>query len=856
MLDLKGRTPALWAALATGTGAALAGLAARDQWAPALFLRALPLAGMLLCLPAAVNLVARPGARWKRTAADAALLGALSLAGWACYGSAHVALPRDHAWLAGGRTAAVRVRIAEVRRSPEGHANVVVDVIELRDPTAPGVAGSSASGLLWTRWPDDSEPPDVGDVAVLGGVLARPDGRRNPGAFDFAFYLRNRGIHATLVRARLLAVEPAAPRANLSKWVYQTLPRWVPGEPGEVLRGLLLGTGRELPDELVESFRRSGTVHVLALSGLHVGFIVLIAHAVLRSLRVPRRAARLLVLPVLVGFVLTVGARPSVVRASTMAAFLMTAPLLERTPNSLNALGAAALALVIVRPGCLFDLGFQLSFAAVGGILLLHEPMARALRRPLVHLNPWAGRLAAPVALSVSAQAGVAPFLVAVFGEISIISPIANLAAVPLAGLSVASGIAMLATAPLGGWPVSAFAACAWGAVRLLVLVADGLAACPWATVRVASRLWPAVAVCSAGLGVRLRAVSRRGRWASLVVVAGGAVMAAALCATGPGRSFPRAVFFDVGQGDSILLELPGRQHVLVDAGPGPGLGEDAGRSRDAGRQIVLPYLRREGITRLRALVITHAHADHFGGAVSVMRGVAVDTLVLPVGGGGEGCLDALADLASSGGTVVRRVRSGDVLSVAGRRLSVLWPPDSRSPAASENDRSVVLMGRLDGSGVLLTGDVEYRSEKALCAAGAVVDADVLKVAHHGSDTSSTEAFLERASPSVAVVQVGARNRHGHPALETVRRLEGNGATVFRTDLDGAVVVTFLRGRTVVRTVASGKEQVFVNRQTSSREVLSGATGPTVTKEQFSGSITRRAAYSTSSRVTDRMMDG
>jgi competence protein ComEC len=491
-----------------------------------------------------------------------------------------------------------------------------------------------------------------------------------------------------------------------------------------------------------------------------------------------------------------------------MAAFMMTAPLLERRPNALNSLGAAALALLVSRPGALFDLGFQLSFCAVGGIVLLQRPMQEELTRALRVLGPWAPRLAAPLALSVSAQVGVSPILVGVFGEVSVVAPLANLVVVPLAGVAVASGIATLVFDPLGSWPASAFGACAWSAVRLLVLAAETLGDCPWATARVASRFWPAILCGATGLVLRMRAVSGRIRRAGVAVLAGSVLMAAALAVFGPGRSYPRVVFLDVGQGDSVLLELPRRRYLLVDAGPGPAPGGESWRTRgrDAGRDVVVPHLRHEGVARLDGVVITHAHADHFGGAAAVLRAVSVDTLYLPAGGRARAGLDSLVRLAERRGIPVRALRSGDLLAVGGHRLRALWPEEPGAEPWSENDRSVVLRAALSGRAVLLTGDIESRAEERLCSMSQPVSADVLKVPHHGSRTSSTAPFTRRVSPGLAVVQVGAGNRHGHPSAAALRRLEATGATVMRTDLDGAVVVVFRRGRIVARAVASGEK--------------------------------------------------
>ncbi|MEA3409409.1 MAG: ComEC/Rec2 family competence protein, partial [Candidatus Eisenbacteria bacterium] len=288
-------------------------------------------------------------------------------------------------------------------------------------------------------------------------------------------------------------------------------------------------------------------------------------------------------------------------------------------------------------------------------------------------------------------------------------------------------------------------------------------------------------------------------------------VVATSLFLAGPGRSYARVVFFDVGQGDSTLLELPRRQYVLVDAGPGPASAAQTGRPsvRDAGSDVVLRHLRREGVTRLIALVVTHAHADHYGGAVSVLLGVRVDTLILPVGRSSDVRLTNLIAVARRRGTCVREVSWGETLRVGDTLLTVLWPDPAVTAEWSENNCSVVLRGTVSGHDLMLTGDIENRAESRLCTMPRLLPAGLLKVPHHGSRTSSTEEFVRRVSPELAVVQVGERNRYGHPDQQTLDRLETAGAFVVRTDVDGAVVVDLREGRAVARCVVSGRECVL-----------------------------------------------
>jgi competence protein ComEC len=465
-----------------------------------------------------------------------------------------------------------------------------------------------------------------------------------------------------------------------------------------------------------------------------------------------------------------------------MGGLVLAARLIFRESNVWNALAAALLLLLALAPDALLDPGLQLSFAATAGILHLGPPIRRGLTAGWgAGLPRW---LTEGLAVSLGAQIAVTPILVVRWSQLSIIGVVANLIVVPLAALLTVLGLLTALLIVVSPALAHLVFQSMWVLLVALRWVVRAFAAVPGATLAVPAP--PPVALVAATAALILipwaSSLLRRMAVAVLIAVAG---LATAIGALPDGHLHVSVL--DVGQGDAILVRGPDGRALLVDTGGGgPG-------RLDRGESVVLPLLRRLGITRLRALAVTHGDPDHAGGLGSLVAGIPVDEVWIPVGTEGEAWLAPL----DATGTPRRALRRGDRLWLGPLRVSVLNPPawlddPSGRPVdgRTHNNRSLVLRVEWGLAAAILRGDAEARAEGGILGGAEPIAATIFKVGHHGSRFGSSPDFLAAVGPRVAVVSVGPRNPFGHPSPAVLARLDGAGAAIYRTDLDGAVEVT------------------------------------------------------------------
>ncbi|MAQ94766.1 MAG: DNA internalization-related competence protein ComEC/Rec2 [Rhodothermaceae bacterium] len=636
-----------------------------------------------------------------------------------------------------------------------------------------------------------------GDRVRLTGRLAPLPRRRNPAQFDYAAYLARQGVGAMLDVASeadvtfLGATDHPVPRITeaVRARVRRALARDIPTRDVQALLSALLLADRSAIDApTLDAFRATGLMHLLAVSGLHVGLVGLVLYQLLKPLlgrlglrrQQVERTRTIITLALLAVYVLVAGASVSVVRAFVMVALVLVGRTLERPADALNTLGVAAVAILVHRPAALFDVGFQLSFGAVAALVTLTPLLTSAVPERIGQSAPGMF-VAGSMATSVAATLGTAPALLAHFGRLPVGGLVLNVVAIPLTAATLGAGIACTLSAPV---PVLAatFGALADVAGRALLWTTEtGAETLGWATYDGFLDA-PSVLVASvlflAALAFSRRPVARR----RLTMAAVGCLALGSWMGVVRGDAEPTldVVFLDVGQGDATLISTPRGAQVLVDAGL---------RSPyvDEGERTLLPHLHRYGIRRLDALVLTHADADHIGGTRSLLTAVEVGRLVTNGQDGESALWTDVLHVADSLGIPIQPVSGGDTLAVdPAVRIRVLGPS---GPMSSPNDASVVLRIEHGATRWLLTGDAEVAGEAALVGRfRAHLGADVVKVGHHGSRTSSTAALVAAVGqPEVAVVSVARRNRYGLPNAEPLARWAETGADLLHTSAEGAI---------------------------------------------------------------------
>ena len=619
--------------------------------------------------------------------------------------------------------------------------------------------------------------------------------------FSYKEYLARRGIHSLVNQPRLtvLAVDQGQPFYHaiyaFKARAQATINQLIPEPAAALITGILLGNDKGLPPDLAEDFRTTGMTHIIAISGFNVAILIGLLVSVSQPL-LNRRGAAIFAMVGVAAYTILVGADASVVRAAIMGSIYLVASRWLGRPNFAYAsLFLAAFLMTLLNPLTLWDVGFQLSFAATLGLMLYAEPFARWTRRRLLRwldrrtVHAVMGVISDAVLVTLAAQVLTLPLMMAYFNQLSFISFVANALILPAQpGVMVWGGLATLTgmVVPAIG---QVFAWVAWLFLTYTITLVRLLAAAPGATMAV--EVGPGFVVAVYAFIAALTWAARqppeeRARWLGNRQIqlprglAYGGAMVAALLTLGWGFSQPdghlHVAFLDVGQGDAIFIQSPAGRQILIDGGYYPSVLND-----ELGRQM--PFWDRE----IDLVVATHPDADHVSGLEGVFGRYRVGMLLTEGTGLGESAVfDAVLQAAERRGTPVHRAVAGEVIDLGdGARLEVLHPAYTLMEDRNANSVSLRLVhGEFT---LLLTGDAEENAERLMLDNGRSLQAIVFKAGHHGSRSSSTMPFLQAVRPQFIVVSAGKDNRFGHPHPEVLERAQAIGAVVLRTDELGTI---------------------------------------------------------------------
>lgn len=565
-----------------------------------------------------------------------------------------------------------------------------------------------------------------------------------------------------------------------------------------MVEALLLGRRERLDPVVRDRFARAGLSHLLAISGSHVAVFAAVLVVIGGVLRMPRKRITWTTI-VLVGVYLSlIGAPASAVRAGAMVSLVLLALLLQRPSAVLPIAAAACLLIVALEPIAILDVGLQLSFAGVFGIIAAQRTLGRRLARA-TRGTAWKW-IADTTLVSAAAFLATAPITAYQFGTVAPIAILANLPAIPLSSLALVGVLAAAGTAPLR--PVAELLAAGAGlALDLLDRVATLAASVPYGSTAVDRGDLLAWGLATAGGGAILF-LFRHGRRGVRMAVATGtgctALLVWPVVAHAPARGL-EIHFIDVGQGDAIALRTPRGRWLLVDAGPGGG-------DFDAGERRVVPFFRARGVNDLEAMILTHPHADHIGGALAVLREMRVERVIEPGLPVGDDLYLQLLEGVRAEEAAWLAARGGRVLRLDGIELDFLWPePAVLMPDVDPNDVSAVAVLHYGEFSLLLSGDASSEVEAELLRRyGDRLEAEVLKAGHHGSSTSTSADFLQVVDPELVVISAGRGNRYGHPAPLVLARLRAAGVEIARTDRDGTISLR-VRGEEATEAVRIGE---------------------------------------------------
>lgn len=637
--------------------------------------------------------------------------------------------------------------------------------------------------------------PDLkaGDRILMYGKLTEPFEERNPGEFNYKKYLFLQNIYKTFTVTGYDNIE-IINRDNLSfltqkiiypsrKFASDNIDKHLGGNEGAFLKGLVTGERADISKKTKDDFIKAGVMHIIAVSGLNVAYIILALTLILSLFRVPKTPRVIITIIILIFYCFFTGAPASIIRATVMGSLILFAGVMQRKTNFFNVIGISLLIILIFESKQLFDPGFILSFTAVLSMVIFYEKLDNIILQKIldskIKFKKSIHIVLSLIFVSLAAQIGTLPITSHYFEKISFISLLANAIVVPVSNLSLAIGFFQVITATFSDFLSSVIADVNFYLLKSQLFIINFFASLKYGYIN----FYGFNTINTTGYFIILFLIFtyKKARIKLNSILIASTVLLLFILNLNYNHNL-KITFLYVGQGDCTLLETPDGSNILIDCGM-----KDF--KFNSGENIV-PFLKRKGISQIDLLILTHLHYDHIGGIEYILNNFDVKKIIDNGTKKENSLINKMESLVITNKIPRDKFYSGDFIEGYGNlRLYFLNPSKDDSLNTNEHSKSIVIKLKYKNTEALLLSDLNVEGESYITNTyGSFLKSDILKVSHHGSKNASSIPFLMKCKPRYAVISCGKDNIFGHPSELVLTKLALLGSEIYRTDKDGAVI--------------------------------------------------------------------
>lgn len=651
----------------------------------------------------------------------------------------------------------------------------------------------------------EKETLNYGDKIIVKGNFEEANTARNEGGFDYKQYLKSKNIYGivavdkkdieTINKNNVGVIDLLANkvRNSMKRKIEQNLPN----ETNELLSGMLIGEKSNLQKEIQEDFRDSSLSHVLAISGMHVSYVMIGITFVINKLKFSKKMSKIVTILILLFFIILTGKTASVTRACFMSSYIILASLLHKKAHVLGSISISLLIILIINPYFILDIGLQLSYGGTIGIVLIYpilkkykkkkEDKTGRIKKVLYKIKD---KIIDTILITISANLVIFPIVLFHYNIMSFTFIISNLLISPIIGIIIILGFLSV----FSSYIVSPISKVMFFFLQILLSVlaqiAHFCAGLPLSKVYFPTPKIYVIIIYYLFLIyiilVKNKIITGKKIGKKVFIIFTIIVIILNLILNFIPKTFTIS-FIDVGQGDSMLISTPKGKNIIVDGG-----GSRDETTFNIGKQTLIPYLLNKGITKLDYIIISHFDSDHVGGILSVLEELKAEKVIICEQEENEN-YKRFKEIVKNKKIKVYVVKKGDNLKIEENIwLNILWPKDERIKENAINNNSIVAKLNYKSFSILFTGDIEKIAENEILKEyknSNILNANILKVAHHGSKSSSIKEFLEKVKPQIALIGVGEKNTFGHPNAGVLNRLENLNTKIYRTDEKGEITI-------------------------------------------------------------------